>query len=96
MKQNNHHVFDQKITNKLLSPSHLNRNKYNIGTCSKKKEDVGILIMSNYNITVNFEYCLLLDTIPEENINSVNETEYSTSISSTIQPGYLKTESKQE
>ena len=36
------------------------------------KEDVGILIT---NIAVNFEYCLLLDTIPAENINTVNETE---------------------
>ena len=33
------------------------------------KEDVGILITNNY------EYCLLLDTIPAENINTVNETE---------------------
>ena len=40
------------------------------------KEDVGILITNNYyNIAVNFEYCLLLDTIPAENINTVNETE---------------------
>ena len=38
------------------------------------KEDVGIVITNNYNIAVNFEYCLLLDTIPE-NINTVNETE---------------------
>ena len=36
------------------------------------KEDVGILITNNYNIAVNFEYCLLLDT---ENINTVNKTE---------------------
>ena len=36
------------------------------------KEDVGILITNNYNIA---EYCLLLDTIPAENINAVNETE---------------------
>ena len=34
------------------------------------KEDVGIVITNNY-----FEYCLLLDTIPAENINTVNETE---------------------
>ena len=33
------------------------------------KEDVGILIMNNYNIAVHFEYCHLLDTIPAENIN---------------------------
>ena len=39
------------------------------------KEDVGILIRNNYNIVVNFEYCVLLDTIPAENINAVNETE---------------------
>ena len=39
------------------------------------KEDVGILITNNYNIAVNFEYCLLPDTIPAENINTVNETE---------------------
>ena len=45
-----------------------------IETCSKMKEDVGIVITNNYNIAVNFEYCLL-DTIPEENINTVNETE---------------------
>ena len=36
------------------------------------KEDVGIVITNNYNIAVNFEY---LDTIPAENINTVNETE---------------------
>ena len=40
------------------------------------KEDVRILITNNYNIAVNFEYCLL-DT---ENINTVNETEYSSRI----------------
>ena len=34
----------------------------------------GIVITNNYNIAVNFEYCLL-DTIPAENINTVNETE---------------------
>ena len=34
-----------------------------------------ILITNNYNIAVKFEYCLLLDTIPAENINTVNETE---------------------
>ena len=39
------------------------------------KEDVGIEITNKYNIAVNFEYCLLLDTIPAENINTVNETE---------------------
>ena len=49
--------------------------KNNIETCSKMKEDVGIVITNNYNIAVNFEYCLLLDTIPAENINTVNETE---------------------
>ena len=38
------------------------------------KEDVGIVITNNYNIAVNFEYCLLLDTIPAENINTVNIT----------------------
>ena len=38
------------------------------------KEDVGNVITNNYNIAVNFEYCLL-DTIPAENINTVNETE---------------------
>ena len=37
------------------------------------KEDVEILITNNYNIAVNFEY--LLDTIPVETINTVNETE---------------------
>ena len=47
----------------------------NIETCSKMKEDVGILITNNYNIVVNFEYRLLLDTIPAENINTVNEAE---------------------
>ena len=35
-----------------------NRNKNNIETCSKMKEDVGIVITNNYNIAVNFEYCL--------------------------------------
>ena len=44
------------------------------------KEDVGIVITNNYNIAVNFEYCLLLDTIPAENINTVNETEWSSRI----------------
>ena len=35
-----------------------------------------ILIRNNYNIAVNFEYCLLLEHhIPTENINAVNETE---------------------
>ena len=28
------------------------------------KDDVGIVITNNYNIAVNFEYCILLDTIP--------------------------------
>ena len=39
------------------------------------KENVGILITTNYNIAVHFEYCLLPDIIPAENINTVNETE---------------------
>ena len=52
-----------------------NRNKNNIETCSIMKEDVGIVITNNYNFAVNFEYCLLLDPIPAENINTVNETE---------------------
>ena len=52
-----------------------NRNKNNIETCSKMKEDVGIVITNNYNIAVNFEYCLLLDTVPAENISTVSETE---------------------
>ena len=34
-----------------------------------------IVMTNNYNIAVNSEYCLLLDTIPAENINTVNETE---------------------
>ena len=34
----------------------------------KMIEDVEIVIM-------NLEYCLLLDTVPAENINTVNETE---------------------
>ena len=38
------------------------------------KEDVGIVITNNYNIAVNFEYCLP-DTVPAENISTVNETE---------------------
>ena len=29
----------------------------------------------NNNIAVKFEYCLLLDTISAENVNTVNETE---------------------
>ena len=57
--------------------------RINIETCSKMKEDVGILITNNYNIAVNFEYCLL-DTIPAENINNVNETEESSRIGSRI------------
>ena len=40
-----------------------------------EKEDVGIVITNNYSIAVNFEYCLLLDTIPAENSNTVNKTE---------------------
>ena len=40
-----------------------------------QKKEVGIVIMNNYKIAVNFEYCLLLDTIPAENINTVDETE---------------------
>ena len=32
----------------------------------------GILITNNY---IHFEYCLFLDTLPAENINTVNETE---------------------
>ena len=45
MKQKSHHVFDQQI----IIPSHLkkNRNKNNIETCSKMKEDVGIVITNN-------------------------------------------------
>ena len=43
----------------------------------KMKEDVGIVITNNYNIAVKFEYCFLLGSIPAENINTVNETEYS-------------------
>ena len=39
------------------------------------EEDVGIVITNNYNIAVNFEYRLLLDIIPAENINTVIETE---------------------
>ena len=30
------------------------------------KEDVGIVIINNYNIAINFGYCLL-DTVPAEN-----------------------------
>ena len=33
------------------------------------------MFTNNYNIAANFEYYLLLDTIPAENINTVNETE---------------------
>ena len=39
------------------------------------KEYVGIVITNNHNIAVNVEYCLLLDTVPAENISTVNETE---------------------
>ena len=39
------------------------------------REGVGIVITNNYNIAVNFDYHLLLDTIPAENISTVNETE---------------------
>ena len=38
------------------------------------KENVGVVIKNNYNIAVNFEYCLLLNTVPAENISTVNET----------------------
>ena len=55
-----------------MSLQHINKN--NIETCSME-EDAGIVIMNNYNIAVNFEYCLLLDNIPAENINTLNETE---------------------
>ena len=37
------------------------------------KKYVGIIITNN--IAVNFEYCLLLDTIPAKNISTVIETE---------------------
>ena len=59
------------------------------------KEDVGIVITNNYNIAVNLEYCLLLDTIPAENINTVNETRVITYLINNLL-SYLKTESKQE
>ena len=39
------------------------------------EEDVGIVITNNYNIAVNVEYHLLLDTNPSKNINTVIETE---------------------
>ena len=47
------------------------------------------------NIAVSFEYCLLLDTIPAENINTVNETRVITYLINNLL-SYLKTESKQE
>ena len=34
-------------------------------------KNVEIVITNNYNIAVDFEYCLLLDTIPAENINTI-------------------------
>ena len=49
--------------------------KNRIETCSKMKVDIVIVITNNYNIAVNFEYCLLLDIIPAEDINTLNETE---------------------
>ena len=36
------------------------------------KEDVGIVIINNYNIAVNFGYCLLLDTVPAVNESSIH------------------------
>ena len=42
---------------------------------AKMKKDVGIVITNNYNTAINFEHYLLLDTIPAENISTVNETE---------------------
>ena len=56
MKQNSHHVFDQQFTN-CYTESFKNRIKTrnNIETCSKMKEDVGIVITNNYNIAINFE-----------------------------------------
>ena len=62
------------IYNYYYTESFKNRieKKNNIETCSIMKEDVGIVIT---NIAVNFEHCLLLDNIPIENINTVNETE---------------------
>ena len=41
----------------------------------KNERGCRIVITNNYNIAVNFEYCLLLDIIPAEIINTVNETE---------------------
>ena len=75
MKQNSHHVFDQQFTNKIIIiPSYLKiESKQETFLKMKVHVDVGILIRNNYNIAVNFEYCLLLDTIPAENINAVNE-----------------------
>ena len=58
----------------IIIPSHL-KIESKQETCSKMKEDVGVVITNNYNIVVNLEYCPFLDTIPAENINTVNETE---------------------
>ena len=57
------------------------------------KEDVGILITNNYNIAGNFEYCLLLDPIPAENIHT-NRIVITYLINNL--PSYFKTELKQE
>ena len=39
------------------------------------EEDVRNVITNNYNIVVNFVYCVFLKTIPAENINTIDETE---------------------
>ena len=39
------------------------------------KENVGIVITNNYNISVNFEY-RLLDTIPAENSHHVFDQKF--------------------
>ena len=49
-----------------------------------------ILIRNNYNIVVNFEHCLLLDTIPAENINAVNETEFAELFKNGIETRIIK------
>ena len=62
------------------------------------KEDVGILIRNNYNITVNFEYCLL-DTIPAVItylINNIPTNYYTKSFKNRIETIIIKKHFKNE
>ena len=81
------------ITKKYYTKSVKNKN--NIKACSKMKEDVAILMTNNYNIAVNFEYCLLGHQYCRKNqYCKLNRIVIMYLINNL--PSYLKTESKQE